>query len=309
MILNRLKKNFKSRQSFLKQENTNCFRLYDMDIPEYPFIIDVYGENIVIWPKLNPKVDLEPEMKIKSVTEALKTLFNTKENQIIIKERSKQKGTLQYEKVADQSENQVVIENSIKYYINLNDYLDCGLFMDHRPFRKNIKKLKGNGQNFLNLFCYTTSVSIPAAEAGFKTVNVDLSNTYLEWGKKNFILNNIDPNNHQFIKKSTMDFLIEALEEDIKYDIIFLDPPTFSNSKSMDTNFEVEKDHEFLIIRCMKILKKKGILYFSNNKRSFKLAATLSDLYNIKNITEKSIPADFRDKKIHQLYEIRHVDD
>jgi 23S rRNA (cytosine1962-C5)-methyltransferase len=310
MILNRLKKNLKKTKPFLNREKTESFRLYDQDIPEYPYVIDVYGdEHVIIWPRMNSKIDEGKEEHFEETLDALSQLFKIERTQIHIKGRFKQKGLKQYEKIKEEKQTIIIKEMGLNYLINLTDYLDTGLFMDHRPFRKQLMKSQGNGKNLLNLFCYTSSISVAAASAGYLTTNVDLSNTYLEWSKENFGLNEFPTSDHLFIKQSAVTYLQEQIttrnEENIKYDLIFLDPPTFSNSKSMDKEFEVEQDHVQLITNCMLLLKSDGILYFSNNKKSFKLAQGLDESYQIKDISAQSIPQDFRDKKIHQFYEIR----
>ncbi len=313
MIHNKLKKNLKKCQSSLKQEKTEAFRLYDMDIPEYPFIIDVYKNHVIIWPKSNPKIDGEKKHHLDETIEALKKIFLLTSEHIHIKDKSKQKGPFQYKKLNEKKQSLTIKENDISYLINLSDYLDVGLFLDHRPMRKWLKKNKTHSKSLLNLFSYTCSISVAAASSGHKTTNVDLSKTYLEWGQENFTLNNLDIKDHQFIKMSVIDFLNEkalsrsVLEEGHRYDIIFLDPPTFSNSKSMKDKFEVEDDQLFLIKNCMKLLKEEGVLYFSNNKKTFKLKEEIFDQFNIKDISLKSIPLDFRNKKIHQLFEIKHL--
>ena len=315
MILNRLKKNLKKTKLFLNKEGTESFRLYDQDIPEYPFIIDVYGEDdVIIWPRMSAKIDEGKESHFEETLEALKILFNIPKENIHIKGRFKQKGLKQYEKLEEDKKTLVIKEMGLKYLVNLTDYLDTGLFMDHRPFRKRLMKTDGVGQRLLNLFCYTSSISVAAASAGFSTTNIDLSNTYLRWAQENFHLNEMNTSDHEFIKQSALAYLQQkitsiglASKQDQRYDIIFLDPPTFSNSKAMDKEFEVEQDQLQLVVNCMLLLNKSGVLYFSNNKKTFKLAASIFEKYHVKDISEQSIPQDFRDKKIHQLYEIRNI--
>jgi len=179
--------------------------------------------------------------------------------------------------------------------------LDTGLFMDHRPMRQIIFK-EAKGKKFLNLFSYTGSVSVMAALGGATHVtSVDLSGTYQDWARKNFEHNKISLKEHNFIIQSALDYLEKAVN---KFDLIFLDPPTFSNSKKMEEDFEVEKDQEFLIKNCLRLLNPDGILYFSNNKRKFKLAPSMMELANIVDITGSTIPMDFRDQKIHHVYKI-----
>ncbi|HWU43480.1 MAG TPA: class I SAM-dependent methyltransferase, partial [Bdellovibrio sp.] len=162
------------------------------------------------------------------------------------------------------------------------------------------------GKRFLNLFCYTGSVSVFAALGGAKTTSVDMSQTYLRWAQDNFELNEIDFGSHSFVNENVIEWLYEHRYKKA-YDIIFLDPPTFSNSKKMDESFEVERDQEFLVDSCMSILRPEGILYFSNNKRKFKLSPSLMSKYKVRDISEETIPQDFHDKKIHNCFEIKNT--
>ena len=292
--------------SLLGKENLQAFRLYHLDIPEYPYIIDVLLDQVVLWPKTNPKIDQNKGKHLDETIAALKQLLDVNEDKIHIKWRDRKKGLKQYQKMGHQKESIIVEENGIKFLINLTDYLDYGLFLDHRPFRNKLKKNTFQKSTLLNLFSYTCSISVAAAIGGMETTSVDISNTYLNWGKENFRLNEIDPQKHSFIKESSLSYLKKTALENNKFDLIFLDPPTFSNSKSMDKEFEVEKDQVFLVDHCMQLLSKDGILFFSNNKKRFKINPILNQKYQIKDVSLKSIPADFRDKHIHHLFEIKN---
>jgi 23S rRNA (cytosine1962-C5)-methyltransferase/23S rRNA (guanine2445-N2)-methyltransferase / 23S rRNA (guanine2069-N7)-methyltransferase len=187
------------------------------------------------------------------------------------------------------------------------DYLDTGLFLDHRPIRYQFLK-KSKDKNFLNLFCYTASVSVMAAVGGARTYSVDMSKTYLEWAKENFKLNNLDISLHKFVEEDVLQYIENInrkLELQNYFDTIFLDPPTFSNSKSMKTDFDVERDQNWLVENVIKLLKPDGVLYFSNNKRDFKLSPELSSRFKVKTITKDTIPVDFHDMKIHHCFEIK----
>ena len=209
----------------------------------------------------------------------------------------------QYEKISETDQSFVVQETQARFKVNLNDYLDTGLFLDHRPIRQKIFQ-QSKDKSILNLFCYTGSISVFAALAGGVTTNVDMSKTYINWAQDNFLLNEIDLGKHQFVIANALQWMNE--NRDIaKYDIIFLDPPTFSNSKKMVDTFEIERDQGFLIDNAMSMLSAGGILYFSNNKRRFKIDERFLADYVVKDITEESIPQDFHDKKIHVCYEIR----
>lgn len=305
MIQNRLEKNLKKLQAWGEKHKIEAYRLYDRDIPEYPFIVDRYKDHFVVYDK-SQKID-EEKNHLPKVIEALKNIFQTGEEKIVIKRRQVQKGNDQYQKLAEKNEKIPVLENGIPLLVNLHDYLDTGLFLDHRPMRYQILK-KSKGQKFLNLFCYTASVSVMAAVGGAQTVSIDMSKNYLEWGKENFKLNQINTDKHTFIEEDVLQFIDQATEwPDFKetFDTIFLDPPTFSNSKSMKTDFDVERDQLNLVQKVSRFLKPEGVLYFSNNKRDFKLSQELLSQFHVKDITAATIPIDFHDQKIHRCFEIR----
>lgn len=304
MIQNRLKKNLKSRKPWLT-EKIEAFRLYDRDIPEYPFIVEIFKDQAVVWKKTDEQIDKGKEHHFQELLEAIEEVMGISKKSIHIKERNRQSGAEQYEKLNRKKDTFTVNEFKAQYLVNLHDYLDTGLFLDHRPLRKEIQKIKdAKDKSMLNLFCYTGSVSIAAALAGFKTTSIDLSKTYLDWTSQNFEVNQIDQKHHQIIRADVLDWLKQDIQQ--TYDLIFFDPPTFSNSKKMEETFEVEKDHIWMIKSCMNRLNPKGVLYFSNNKRKFKLAQEIKEEYEVFDITEKSIPPDFHDKKIHHLFKIGH---
>ncbi|MCB0419582.1 MAG: class I SAM-dependent methyltransferase [Bdellovibrionales bacterium] len=305
MIQNRLKKNLARLKSWLQNKNVTAFRLYDRDIPEFPFIVDIY-ESMAIVAIRRSSFDTTDEIdrKLKELIDGVRTLFPN--IQFEVKERQPQKGKTQYIKKKKIVQRFSITENNCQFWIDPYTYLDTGLFLDHRPLRQWIKS-QSQDKDFLNLFCYTGSVSVAAALGGARsTTNVDLSSPYLNWARENFELNNISLNRHKFINESALDFLKRSVLQSKKYDLIYLDPPTFSNSKKMDSPFEVEQDQEFLVRSCMKLLTNEGVLYFSNNKRSFKLSPTLSNKYLVKDVSKASIPQDYRDLKIHHCFEIRH---
>lgn len=304
MIANRLKKNLKSRKPWLN-EKIEAFRLYDRDIPEYPFIVEIFQNKAVVWKKTDEHIDKGKEHHFNELIDAIEEVMAIEKENIHIKERARQTGLDQYEKL-DRKRNYFTVEEyNAKYLVNLDDYLDTGLFLDHRPLRKDIQKIKdGEAKKMLNLFCYTGSVSVSAALSGFITTSIDMSKTYLEWTKENFKENQIELGQHRFIREDVLAWL--KSESDEKYDLIFFDPPTFSNSKKMEDTFEVEKDHVWMIKSCMNRLTPEGLLYFSNNKRKFKLSDKIEKDFLVQDVTEKSIPPDFHDKKIHSLFKIRH---
>nr|WP_295904433.1 class I SAM-dependent methyltransferase [uncultured Bdellovibrio sp.] len=303
MIKNRLEKNFKKLKSWSERHQIEAFRLYDRDIPEYPFIVDVYKDHYVVYDKSDFIKDKDKN-HLPHVIEALKALFKTSEDCIVIKKRERQEGLKQYEKLDSKEQTFSVQESQALLKVNLYDYLDTGLFLDHRPMRQKVFKT-AKDKKFLNLFCYTGSVSVFAALAGARTTSVDMSQTYLRWAQDNFELNQIDLGNHSFINADVLEWL-RANRDHAAFDMIFLDPPTFSNSKKMEDSFEVERDQDFLVDSCMSMLKPNGVLYFSNNKRKFKLSENILAKYTVKDLTEESIPQDFHDKKIHCCFEIKN---
>lgn len=301
MIKNRLEKNYKKLKSWADRQQIEAYRLYDRDIPEYPFIVDIYKDQYVVYDKSDPVKDKDKN-HLPHVIEALKALFRCNEDQVVVKKRERQEGLKQYEKLGGQNQTFTVRESQALLKVNLHDYLDTGLFLDHRPIRQKIYKT-AKDKKFLNLFCYTGSVSVFAALGGARTTSVDMSQTYLRWAQDNFELNKIDLAGHHFVNADVLDWL--RLQKNHRaYDVIFLDPPTFSNSKKMEDSFEVERDQDFLVESCMSMLNPGGVLYFSNNKRKFKLSEKILSEFAVRDITEESIPQDFHDKKIHNCYQI-----
>lgn len=304
MIKNRLDKNFRKLKAWTSRNRLEAYRLYDRDIPEYPYIVDIYKDQFVVYDKTDSVVDAGKNF-LPHVTEAIKVLFKTTDDKIVIKRRARQEGLQQYEKLDRREESFAVRENQAQLLVNLYDYLDTGLFLDHRPMRQVIFKICKD-KDFLNLFCYTGAVSVFAALGGARsTTSVDMSQTYLSWAQDNFKLNQIPESGHEFVNMNALEFL-HKMQGQPRFDVIFLDPPTFSNSKKMEEAFEVEKDQDFLVEKAMSMLRPEGILYFSNNKRKFKLSENVLQKYQIKDLTKESIPQDFHDLKIHHCFEIKH---
>lgn len=310
---NRLRKNWQKTQRWLKNQNTDCFRIYDADLPEYNVAIDKYADCLVIQEYAPPK-DI-PEHKARArVQEVVLTapkVLDISPDKIALKVREVQKGKSQYEKVSRSNEFIEVQENGAKFWVNLHDYLDTGLFLDHRDTRQKIQQMSRQ-KRVLNLFAYTGSVSVFAALGGAKQVTtVDMSNTYLDWAKRNFQLNKIN-GEHEFIKADVTTWLeVRSKSTDAqKYDLIFIDPPSFSNSKSMENTWDVQRDHGQLISDARQCLADNGIIVFSNNLRSFKLDTWLAEDLQLKieNISTATIPEDFkRNSKIHHCFILQDV--
>lgn len=308
MFVNRLRKNYKHLKKWAARSHITCYRVYDADLPEFSAAIDIYNDWVHIQEYQAPaSVDIrKARLRLKQIIDSVPEVIDVEKTKLVVKTRQKQKGQDQYEKQSNKKYEFIVEENNLKILVNLHDYLDTGLFLDHRNIREKIGGWS-KGKDFLNLFAYTGSVSVYAAMGGAKSVTtVDMSNTYLDWAKQNFKINNLNNNNYSFIKTDCVKWLKEAKTSKNHYDLIFLDPPTFSNSKSMDNVFDVQKDHVDLIHAAMKLLREDGMLIFSNNFRKFKLDKQLQKEYAIEDITQQSIPEDFkRNQKIHHCWIIR----
>ncbi len=301
---NRLRKNFIKNQKMAKKEGLSCFRLYDRDLPEYNFALDLYEKWFHLQEYAPPKtVDAEvAERRIKQASYAIQALFGVRSNRIFIKRRERQRGKKQYEKKKNKGKMFVVKEGRASFLVNFTDYLDTGLFLDHRPVRRRIFE-RAKGKRFLNLFAYTGTATIQAALGGAaETTTVDLSANYLQWAEKNLALNGFSGQKHFFIKADSLEWL---QQEQGFFDLIFIDPPTFSNTKKAKRVFDIQKDHPRLIHLAMKRLAPGGVLLFSTNFRRFSIDEALFFQYDICDISKETIPYDFeRDKKIHQCWEL-----
>lgn len=304
MFANRLQKNRCHLKKWAARHQITCYRVYDADLPEYAFAIDVYNDHAVLQ-EYAPPASIPAEKAEKRSLEVLQAtpgVLGIPAANLVIKTRKQQKGTDQYEKMNQTRQVMVVSEGRARFNVNLYDYLDTGLFLDHRLLRLSFEKLPPNTR-FLNCFCYTASASVHAAIAGAWTTNVDLSKTYLDWAEDNFKLNQLDLSKHQFIQYDCTEWLQRTRD---RFDVIFLDPPSFSNSKRMTNTLDVQRDHEALIHSAMRLLNPDGRLYFSTNFRPFKLSPTISEGYLVKDISMDTIDEDFkRDKRIHQCYLIQ----
>jgi 23S rRNA (guanine2445-N2)-methyltransferase / 23S rRNA (guanine2069-N7)-methyltransferase len=313
MFANRLKKNIKKMAKWLKCEDIHCYRIYDADLPEYAVAIDVYKGNktwINVQEYQAPR-SISPEKanaRLSAALNEISTVFNLSKDNIYLKVRSKQKGSEQYEKLSSSESFEIVEEQGARLYVNFENYLDTGLFLDHRPMRLKIQQM-AKGKHFLNLFAYTASVSVHAAIGGAaSTTSVDMSKTYLAWAQQNMDLNTQESDNY-FIHADCMKWLDDTVNQsplDNTYDIIFLDPPTFSNSKRMEENLSIQEDHADLILNAAELLSNDGVLYFSTNFRHFKLDYDILSDLKVKDISAKSIPDDFsRNPRIHYCWEIK----
>ena len=302
---NRIRKNYKHVRKWAKRTVTNAFRLYDRDVKGYPFAIDFYnGRFCVQFFSSNPTI-LEPSKRLKDeVINTFKELFNTDPNDIYWKTRKRQQNDGQYEKIDATCEYFTVQEYGLKFKVNLQDYLDTGLFLDHRETRQFVGEMSKD-KHVLNLFAYTCSFSIHAAAGGAaSTKSVDMSNTYTEWGRENFQINSISLRNHLIIRDDCLVFLEREITTSNKYDLIIIDPPTISRSKKMQKKFDIQLDYPFLINSAHSLLSKGGIIMFSTNSRKFSFDESLFPNFTIEEITHKTIPQDIRNKRIHRCWKL-----
>jgi 23S rRNA (cytosine1962-C5)-methyltransferase len=294
----RLLKRYKHLSKWAKRNQITAFRLYDRDIPEYPYIVDLYNQRAVISLRLNEK-DEGKEHHIDELYAGLEKLGISRHS-CFIKERKKNKGTEQYQKLSQKSFIDIVQEGPLKYEVNLSDYLDTGLFLDHRNWRKKFYESDFKGKKVLNLFCYTASLSCALAYAGAQVTSVDLNPNYIEWGQRNMKLNNLDPNSHHWISADCLEYLKDLSDQD-KFDYIVIDPPSYSVSKKFKGTWDIQRDHIFLLSQAHKHLIHSA--FFSTNLRSFKMDEGLATRLQMKDTTHKSIPEDFHDKKIHKSFQ------
>ncbi|MGB1237221.1 MAG: bifunctional 23S rRNA (guanine(2069)-N(7))-methyltransferase RlmK/23S rRNA (guanine(2445)-N(2))-methyltransferase RlmL [Pseudomonadales bacterium] len=307
MFANRLQKNLKGLAKWRKKNSIDAYRLYDADIPEYAVAIDVYGDWVHVQEYAAPKSIDQVKVfeRLKDVMAAIPQVLQISAKRVVLKQRKRQSGTQQYEKHGHLGKFFEVQEHGCKLRINLKDYLDTGLFLDHRPIRLEIQQ-QAQGKDFLNLFSYTASASVHAAVGGAKsTTSVDMSATYLAWASKNMARNGYNDSQHHFIQADCLQWLKKQRQP--AYDLIFMDPPTFSNSKRMQDVMDVQRDHVRMLSAAMRLLRRDGVLIFSNNYRKFKMDYELLSAFDIKEITPRTIDMDFkRNAKIHQCFELRH---
>jgi len=304
-IKNRIRKNYRHVRKWAKRSKTDCFRIYDRDIKEYPLVIDFYAGRFCVQFFSYDRDSDEPLAELKDeIDQALISIFEVSSDLIYWRTRIKRKKTQQYEKLAKQDQFFTVFEYGAKFKVNLDDYLDTGLFLDHRETRQMVASLAKN-KRVLNLFAYTCSFSIQAALAGAEyTLSVDMSNTYTDWGQDNFVLNSLSLKNNEIVRADCLKFIDETISKGTDFDIIVIDPPTISRSKKMDQLFDVQVDYFNLISKSLKILTTAGVIFFSTNSRKFKFDESLFSSCIIREISNQTLPIDFHNKKIHRCWKI-----
>lgn len=306
MFENRLAKVYKHRSKLARRMNISCYRLYDKDLPEFPICIELYDDKVYVAEYVSKHGFTEEEHNQwleETIAVIVKVLQVADENVFIKQRKRMHHRSQQYEKTDAQKDFFTVEESGLKFLVNLTDYLDTGLFLDHRITRQMVRD-EAKDKRVLNLFCYTGSFSVYAASAGAAQVtSVDLSKTYLQWAEDNFVINRLkNPKAFKFIHADCVQYL-KTLPAN-SYDIIVMDPPTFSNSKRMDDFMDIQRDHVQLINDCLNALSTNGLLYFSTNFTKFVLDETRINATQIKDITKATTPFDFESKLKRWCYKI-----
>ena len=304
MLKNRLEKNFKHMRKRAQREGIECWRVYDADLPEYASAIDIYGDRLHIQEYQAPAT-VDENLALTRLRETVRVAgeaLGVPRANIAVKTRSKGKGGEKYGRMDERGEFFEVGEGGLKFLVNLTDYLDTGLFLDHRPLRARVRDA-ARGKRFLNLFCYTGSVSVYAAAGGAsETTSVDLSQTYLDWAAGNLARNGFDMAQHKLEWSDAIGYLES---HSAMFDLIFVDPPTFSNSKRAE-DFDVQRDHVRLLTLCGERLLPGGLILFSNNFRRFKFDQAALAQFDVRDISTATIPFDFeRNQRIHRAWELR----
>jgi 23S rRNA (guanine2445-N2)-methyltransferase / 23S rRNA (guanine2069-N7)-methyltransferase len=313
MFANRLRKNIKSAQDWARRENVDCYRIYDADMPEYAFAIDQYSDGdsnrwVVVQEYAPPKT-IEPKAARYRRNEALAVIpheLGIAPDRLFIRERRQQKDGAQYEKLDNEREYYIVREQPYKFAVNFTDYLDTGLFLDHRLTRRYVGEL-ARGKRFLNLFAYTGTATVYAAGGGAaSSTTVDMSRTYLDWAKRNLALNDLARPEHGFVQADCLAWLQEQRDKPRRWDLMFIDPPTHSRSKRMEQDFDVQRDHVQLLMLAAQLLTPTGVIVFSNNYTRFRLDRDALAAFEVEDVGRKTLPRDFeRNPRIHSCYVLR----
>jgi len=305
MFANRLRKNLRRLGRWAKKAQVGCYRLYDADMPEYAVAVDLYEGQVHVSEYAPPAtIDVAAAAeRLREVLAALPQVLNVSPETIFLKVRQRQKGSGQYSRFDSSGHEFAVQEGAARLLVNLQDYLDTGLFLDHRPVRRMLHQ-QAAGKRLLNLFCYTGAATVQAALGGAeRSVSVDMSKTYLDWARRNFELNGLSAGQHRLVQADCLDWLTK---DDGEYDLIFLDPPTFSNSKRMEATFDVQRDHVPLLQAAARRLANGGEILFSTNRRRFRIDSEALAGMQIDDISAQTLDEDFRgNPQIHRCYRIR----
>jgi 23S rRNA (cytosine1962-C5)-methyltransferase len=303
-LVNRVQKNRRKLDKWARREGISAYRVYDRDMPEFPLAIDRYADwlHVQVFEKRRPLEQAE----ITAIREALADASDVPPAQVVVKTRQRQRGSSQYERLAAETPSFTVDERGLRFEVNLGRYLDTGLFLDHRETRQRVRESAAD-KLFLNLFAYTGSFSVYAAAGGARrSVTVDLSKTYQAWSRRNLVRNGFDDfTRHSLVQADTTAFLERMRKAGARFDLVVLDPPSFSNSKRMQATFDVQRDHVDLLRRSLALLAPGGELLFSNNRRGFQLDQQVAEMADVEEITSQTVPLDFRRHTPHRCWRLR----
>jgi 23S rRNA (cytosine1962-C5)-methyltransferase len=302
---NRLKKNLRHLSRWAVRAGHTCYRVYDKDVPEFPYAVDWYDGRVqlVEFPRRRALARGEQDAERAAVLETVSRVLAVPPERISVKTHLPQPwGRAQYGRTGDGGEFFTVVENGLRFRVNLGDYLDTGLFMDHRDTRARVRS-EARGKRVLNLFAYTGAFSVYAAAGGAaSTTSVDLSNTYCDWAQENLALNGHWDDRQEIIRGDVLQWMEHAAAEGRMFDLVVLDPPSFSTSKKMERSFNVQRDQLKLLAQARPLLAPGGVLYFSTNFRGFELKADQLRGLSAQELTPASLPQDFHDKAIHRCW-------
>ncbi len=300
---NRVRKNARHLERWARRAGLEAYRLYDRDIPEFPYAIDRYGDclHVQLFDGKRALSDDDIDAHLNVLSDAV----NCSRTRIVLKHRQRQRGSAQYERLAKDGESFTVMEYGLRFEVNLHRYLDTGLFLDHRETRRLVRE-QARGQRVLNLFAYTGSFSVYAgAGAASRVVTVDLSKTYQDWTWRNLVLNGLDDRmKQQLICGDVLKFLHTARAAGDRFDLIVLDPPSFSNSKRMQATFDVQRDQVPLLSTTLALLAPGGTLYFSTNRQGFRLAEELTERWAFSELGSETLAEDFRRRRGHRCWRV-----
>jgi len=301
---NRVRKNARHLGKWARRRGIQCYRVYDRDIPEFVYALDLYGERAHLqeYERANAEEDPARARWREEVVRAAAEGLEIAPECVVFKRRARRRAGEQHEKTGARGEEFLVEEGGHRFIVNLEAYLDTGLFLDHRVTRSLVQE-EARGKRFLNLFCYTGSFTVYAAGGGApESVSVDLSNTYLGWAQRNYELNRIDVRQHLLVRADVLQWLGGARRAGERFDLIVLDPPSVSKSKAMAHALDVQQDHRALIGDCARLLKPGGVLYFCTNLQRFRLAPEAFEGLEAEEISQRSVPEDFRNRRIHRCW-------
>ncbi len=301
---NRVRRSARHWGKWARRRGIECYRIYDRDIPEFAFALDVYGHcaHLQEYRRGSEIGGPEHEAWLAQVRETAAAALELDLDAVVLKQRVRRHGGAQHEKTGRAGREFAVQEGGHRFLVNLEAYLDTGLFLDHRTTRA-LVAAEASGKRFLNLFCYTASFTVYAAAAGAtSSVSVDLSNTYLDWARRNFALNDVAPDQHELVRADVLTWLKEAAAANRQFDLVVLDPPSFSTSKAMTGVLDVQRDYPTLLADCARLLAPTGALYFSTNLAGFKFDPERVPALSGEDISQRTVPEDFRNRRIHRCW-------